>query len=214
MADAAESKLPRIGLICLESLRVLGLKALLRDGQEFRVDVLEETRAADLADLDVVVIDTHATEHLQALIEAFRRMRPQVRLLVLGSETDHAYTESVIGAGAQGYLCHASSEADLRRAVAVVRDGSMWAPRKVLARLLERARAGEASTRDARPALTRREVQVLRLLVLGHPNRDIAAALGVDEGTVKSHLGRLMRKAGVKNRTALMLRSVEGGWTS
>ena len=120
---------------------------------------------------------------------------------MLGNETDDVYTESVIGAGAQGYLCHASSEVDLRRAVAVVRDGSMWAPRKVLARLLERARAGEQRNLAEEPALTRREVQVLRLLMLGHPNRDIAAALGVDEGTVKSHLGRLMRKAGVRNRT-------------
>ena len=215
MAGEAEApRLPGIGLICLEPLRVLGLKTLLGDGQEFRVDVLEGTRAADLADLDLVLIDAHATEHLQALIEAFRRIRPQVRLLVLGSERDDSYTEGVIGAGAQGYLCHASSEADLRHAVAVVRDGSMWAPRKVLARLLERARAGAQHKTNEKPALTRREVQVLRLLVLGHPNREIAAALGVDEGTVKSHLGRLMRKAGVKNRTALMLRSVEGGWTS
>ena len=147
MTDAAGAalKLPRIGLICAEALRVLGLKTLLCDGIEFRVDVLEAIRAADLADLDLVIIDAAATDHLRALIEAFRRMRPQVRLLVLGSEAGEDYTESVIGAGAQGYLCHASTGSDLRRAVAVVRDGSMWAPRKVLARLLERAARGCAA---------------------------------------------------------------------
>ncbi len=60
--------------------------------------------------------------------------------------------------------------------------------------------------------LTRRELEVLRLLVLGHPNRQIALALGVDEGTVKAHMGRLMRKAGVDNRTALSMRAIEQQW--
>ena len=217
MNDPEGKELPRIGLVCADPLRVLGLQVLLEHAVRFRVGVLEGTRAADLADIHLVVIDATATEHLRALIEAFRRMRPQVRLLVVGSGSGDAYTEWVIEAGAQGYLPHSSSEADLQHAVAVVRDGSIWAPRKVLARLLERARLGveqRVDDAEARPELTRREVEVLRQLVLGRSNREIGALLGVDEGTVKSHLGSLMRKAGVRNRTALTMRALDAGWLS
>ena len=58
------------------------------------------------------------------------------------------------------------------------------------------------------PRFTEREGQVLRLLVAGSPNREIASALGIDEATVKAHVGRLMRKVGVTNRIALTMQAV------
>ncbi len=208
-------RLPKIGLICVDSLRILGLQTLLGHGTRFEVGVLAGTRAADLDGLDLILIDSTGTAFLEPLIHALRRIRPQARLLVLGEERDDTYTESVIGAGAQGYLCHSSSEAELQNAVAVVRDGSIWAPRKVLARLLEQARAAAAQAAPGaptQPELTRRELQVLRLLVLGRSNREIAEALSIEESTVKSHLARLMRKASVRNRTALTMRAFEACW--
>jgi DNA-binding NarL/FixJ family response regulator len=117
-----------------------------------------------------------------------------------------------VGAGAKGYLSHSANEAELQMAISVVRDGSVWAPRKVLARLLEQSMREPEIAKAVPVRLTRRELEVLRLLVLGHPNRQIALALGVDEGTVKAHMGRLMRKAGVDNRTALSMRAIEQQW--
>ena len=210
-------RLPRVGLVCVDPLRILGLQALLGNGESFEVGVLAGTRAADLEGMDLILIDATATDYLEALIEAFRRLRPQVRLLVIGNEVQDSYTESIVDAGAQGYLSHSASEADLRNAVAVVRDGSIWAPRKVLARLLERSRAGagqRAAGMVGAPSLTVRELQVLRLLILGRSNREIAGSLGVQESTVKSHLARLMRKAGTRNRTELTMRALEGLWAS
>jgi DNA-binding NarL/FixJ family response regulator len=129
---------------------------------------------------------------------------------VLGDETEPEYIERVIGAGAKGYLSHAAREGEVRMAIEVVLDGSVWAPRKVLSRLLD-STLREVAEPEVR--FTRRELEVLRLLALGHPNRQIAQALGVDEGTVKAHMGRLMRKAGVGNRTALTMRAIERQWT-
>jgi DNA-binding NarL/FixJ family response regulator len=54
-------------------------------------------------------------------------------------------------------------------------------------------------------------LEVLRLLVRGYPNRQIAAELGVDASAVKAHIGRLMRKVGVTNRTALTLQALHLG---
>jgi DNA-binding NarL/FixJ family response regulator len=87
-------------------------------------------------------------------------------------------------------------------AIDMVRDGSVWAPRRVLSRLLDSRRTALKSPATP-PHFTARERQVLNLLREGHPNREIALALGIDESTVKAHIGRLMRKVGVSNRTAL-----------
>ena len=56
--------------------------------------------------------------------------------------------------------------------------------------------------------LTPREREVVRLLVQGRPNRQIAEALGLDETTVKAHLSRLMRKLNVRNRIALSMQAL------
>ena len=203
--------LPRIGLVANDALRVLGLQTILGDGESFRVVQLAGA-AAPAPDLELIVIDATTTENPFGLIAAFRRARPNVALLVLGMEADLEAIERVIGAGARGYLSHGASEQEVRMAIDVVLDGSIWAPRKVLARLLRSSR-GEADGANLNTIrFTRREHEVLRLLVLGQPNREIAGALGVDEGTVKAHMGRLMRKAGVDNRTALSMRALERQW--
>jgi DNA-binding NarL/FixJ family response regulator len=63
----------------------------------------------------------------------------------------------------------------------------------------------QSSTTTVLPQFTARERQVLRLLRAGKSNREIAASLSIDPGTVKAHIGRLMRKVGVSNRTALTM---------
>jgi DNA-binding NarL/FixJ family response regulator len=80
----------------------------------------------------------------------------------------------------------------------------------VLANLLDAAGKSAANEGSHRaPKITEREQQVLELLASGQPNREIGRLLGIDEGTVKAHVGRLMRKVGVENRIALTMLAVE-----
>jgi DNA-binding NarL/FixJ family response regulator len=195
-------------------MRILGLRAILGDGEAFEIVLLSGGVEADMAGLDLALIDSSATPHLFELLGSFRRLRPQLRLIVLGAETDLEHVTRIIGTGAKGYLNHWASERELRTAIAVVRDGSVWAPRKALARLLESTLEEQTATTPGEVRFTKREVEVLRLLTLGQPNRQIASTLGVDEGTVKAHMGRLMRKAGVDNRTALSMRAIERQWAA
>ena len=88
-------------------------------------------------------------------------------------------------------------------AVDIVLDGSVWAPRKILAQLLEKSRTDHQQQAKPPAALTPRETDVLRLLVQGASNKEIGAELNIDAAAVKAHVGRLMRKVGVSNRTAL-----------
>jgi len=191
----------RIGVVATDPLRVLGLKAIFDESIREMVQ-LSVPGALDDANLSLVLIDAECTDHLFELMATFRQVRPQLKLIVLGNETGPEYIQRVIGAGAKGYLSLNASEAELRTAIEMVRDGSVWAPRKVLSRLLDSQRGGGLPP-GARPHFTPRERQVLDLLRSGQSNREIAACLGIDESTVKAHLGRLMRKVGVNNRIAL-----------
>jgi DNA-binding NarL/FixJ family response regulator len=202
MNEAAAKRADRVGVVATDPLRVLGLKAIFCEAMQLEIVHLSVPGALDDAHLALVLIDAECTPHLLELISTFRQVRPTLRLIVLGNETSPEYIERVIGAGAKGYLALTSTEAEIRMAIDMVRDGSVWAPRRVLSRLLDR-QGNAARNPDRPPKFTPRELQVLDLLRAGQPNRAIAIALGIDEGTVKAHIGRLMRKVGVNNRIAL-----------
>jgi len=192
----------RVGIVATDQLRVLGLKAIFSEAMQLEIVHLSIPGALDDADLCLVLIDAECTPHLFELITTFRRAHPNLNLIVLGNESSPDFIQRVIGAGAKGYLSLTAKESEIRMAVETVRDGSVWAPRKVLSRLLDSQRVA-SRPEAAIPRFTAREIQILDLLRAGQPNREIALALGIDEGTVKAHIGRLMRKVGVNNRIAL-----------
>jgi DNA-binding NarL/FixJ family response regulator len=211
----------KLGLVATDPMRILGLQTIFAEkGAESGAGADEDARVVEIVPLSVpgaldasgvslILIDAACTEHIFELLATFRRTRPHLRLIVLGLEESHEYIQRVIGAGAKGYLAHTARGSEVRMAIAIVEDGSVWAPRKVMANLvdlssLEERRDGVANE----PKFTEREVQVLKLLVDGHPNRVIAEELGIDVATVKKHVGTLMRKVGVKNRIALSVQAV------
>lgn len=174
---------------------------------------LDLEKLASAGDLAVLMLEARATDAVPEIVAKLRRERPQLRIIVVGEGLDPLVIESVIGAGAKGYLAETASEAEIRMALEVVLDGSVWAPRKVLARLLESTGSTAASTPAAgdriEDRMTARELEVLQLLKDGRSNRAIAEALGIDEATVKAHLGRMLRKTGAHNRVELTLRAIE-----
>jgi DNA-binding NarL/FixJ family response regulator len=203
----------KLGLVATDPLRILGLQTIFSEGGIKGVPVeivpLSVPGALDASGVSLILIDSACTDHIFELLAAFRRARPHLRLIVLGLEEDHEYIQRIIGAGAKGYLAHTAKGNEVRLAIEIVQDGSAWAPRKVLAKLLEVSSAEERrAVAISEPKFTKRETQVLKLLVEGHPNRVIAGELGIDLATVKKHVGALMRKVGVKNRIALSVQVV------
>jgi DNA-binding NarL/FixJ family response regulator len=192
----------RIGVVATDPLRVLGLQIIFNESLQTEIVPLSIPGALNDANLCLVLIDAECTPHLLELISTFRKVRSALNLIVLGNDISPEFIQSVIGAGAKGYLTLSAKESEIRMAIETVRDGSVWAPRKILSRLLD-AQRGSSRTAAEAPHFTARETEILTLLRAGQPNRDIARALGIDQGTVKAHIGRLMRKVGVNNRIAL-----------
>lgn len=209
MKNDQESQGPlKLGLVATDPLRILGLQTIFsEDGIKsgpVEIVLLSVPGALDASGVSLILIDAACTDHIFELLATFRRTRPHLRLIVIGLEEDHEHIERIIGAGARGYLAHTARPSEVRLAIEIVHDGSAWAPRKVLAHLLDRSSAEERRLAAIdEPKFTEREAQVLKLLVDGHPNRVIAEELGIDLVTVKKHVTTLMRKVGVKNRISL-----------
>ncbi len=149
-----------------------------------------------------------SVEELCGMVARLRRRRPGLKVIVLGGSLEAQEVQRLIGAGAKGYLRESASEGEIRMAIEVVLDGSIWAPRKVLAKLVDEG-AALASGEGAVDELSSRELEVLDLLMNGRSNREIAAALGIEPATVKAHLGRMLRKTRSRNRLEMTLRIME-----
>jgi DNA-binding NarL/FixJ family response regulator len=213
-----KSRVPlKLGLVATDPMRILGLQTIFAEkgaecgegARAVQIVPLSVPGALDASGVSLILIDAACTEHIFELLATFRRTRPHLRLIVLGLEESHEYIQRVIGAGAKGYLAHTAKGSEVRMAIEIVEDGSVWAPRKVMANLVDLSSLEERREAGAKELkFTEREVQVLRLLVDGHPNRVIAEELGIDVATVKKHVGTLMRKVGVKNRIALSVQAV------
>jgi DNA-binding NarL/FixJ family response regulator len=203
----------KLGLVATDPLRILGLQTILSEdgikGEPVEIIPVSVPGALDASGVSLILIDAACTDHIFELLATFRRTRPHLRLIVLGLEEDHQHIQRIIGAGAKGYLAHTARSSEVRLAIEIVQDGSAWAPRKVLANLLDLSSAEERRGATVNePKFTGREAEVLKLLVEGQPNRVIAEELGIDLATVKKHVGALMRKVGVKNRISLSVQVV------
>ncbi|WP_263410168.1 response regulator transcription factor [Terriglobus tenax] len=196
----------RLGLMATDPVRLAGLEAIF---EQSNIEVVPITVPGSFreSDLSILIIDSQATEHLLVLLASLTRTHPGIRIVVLGQHNDPEYIQKVIGAGARGYLAYSASERDFQMAIDAVRDGSVWAPRKVLANLISHPSGGRPSSDP--PEFTPREVQVLELLTAGRSNREIGLSLQIDESTVKAHVGRLMRKVGVANRISLTMYAMQ-----
>ena len=206
-----------IGVVAADSLRSMGLVAILEEtaGVEAAALKLEAVFAAE--GLDLVLLDMQESlETILQTIMRLRRERPALKPVVMGEPLTPDQIQAVIGSGAKGFLLRSAGVSEINMAVEIVLDGSIWAPRKVLARLVEAGTAvadGPAptavKTESVEEMVTGREREVLHLLMNGRSNREIAAAMGIEQATVKAHLGRMLRKTRAKNRVELTLRAME-----
>jgi DNA-binding NarL/FixJ family response regulator len=164
---------------------------------------------------DVVLMDIRmpaldgvaATKHLRALEEP-------LDVLVLTTFGEDEVLWGAIEAGASGFVLKDSSAEDLIAAVRAVAGGGAWFDPGVAPRLLERYRRVVApAARDAGrlDQLTEREHEVLRLMARGATNAEIGATLHVAEATVKTHVGSIFAKLGVRDRPAAIVFAYDHG---
>jgi DNA-binding NarL/FixJ family response regulator len=142
-------------------------------------------------------------------MSALKAARPEIKIIVTGPGDNDEDILRAVTAGAKGYISEEATADQFKKAIHEVHAGSVWIPRRVLAMFIERV---TTSARRLEPSnaskISEREREVLRLLVAGCSNREIASELGIIERTVKAHVAQLLRKVGVTNRIALSVHAV------
>jgi DNA-binding NarL/FixJ family response regulator len=160
-------------------------------------DGAEAIRLAQALTPDVILMDLRmpGMDGLTAITE-LARQGITARVLVLTTYDTDSYVLPAIEAGATGYLLKDAPRAELLRAVRAAAQGQAVLSPSVATRLMSRVREPETKT------LSRRELEILRLVAAGTTNRDAAAKLLISEATVKTHLLNIYAKLGVSDRAA------------
>jgi DNA-binding NarL/FixJ family response regulator len=188
-----------------------GLREMLDSAGD--IDVIAEastgTEAVRLAGRllpDVVLMDLRMPDlDGVAATAEIRRRHPTVHVLVVTTYDTDADIYAAIDAGATGYLLKDARRDDLYTAVRAAARGETTLAPKVASRVLDQIRGVDPT------ALTRREIEVLRLVAAGCRNRDIARTLHIGEATVKSHLQHIFDKLGVDDRAHAVTVAIERG---
>ncbi|HWE85561.1 MAG TPA: response regulator transcription factor [Terracidiphilus sp.] len=204
----------RIGVLAGEPIRLEGLTMVFREDPvpgrpklTPMVGTLHELVANPA--VDYLVIDLNSTARSFELLDEVRRARPGLKQIVIGPKNDDELVLKAVIAGARAYLDSDAGPETVRQAIDIVVSGSIWAPRRLLSRLIDRLLGvPQNNAPGTGPLLTDREREVLKLILRAKSNREIASQLGIEERTVKAHVGRLMRKLGADNRIELSMRAI------
>lgn len=195
-----------------------GLRAFLalQDGFEIvgeAADGDEALAQADRLHPDVILMDLVMPNRdgVSAMRE-LRRTAPHSRVIVLTSFLEDERLLPALEAGAAGYLLKNSQPAELARAIRAAQAGEAIIDPTAAARLVRAiSEQREKPGGNGLDELTAREREVLELIARGRSNKRIALELGISEKTVKTHVGHVLAKLGVADRTQAAVLAVREG---
>jgi two-component system response regulator NreC len=208
LSEAVNDRGRKISIVLADDHRVVraGLRMLLDSEPDFEVvaeagDVTESMRKVSAFHPDVLILDLNmpGEPSLQA-IPRIRSSEPQTQIVVLTMQNDPAFARDALRAGALGYVLKEAADGELVQAVRQAAEGVTYLNPMLGARL-----AAEPAERTAAPdMLSAREVEVLRLIALGHTNGEIASRLFLSVRTIESHRAHIQRKTGRMTRADLV----------
>lgn len=152
---------------------------------------------------DVALLDVRmpVMSGIQAAL-AIRAEFPKARLIALSTFSGEEDIRRALQAGAQSYLTKDVLHDELLKAIRAVHSGQRYLPEPVAAAL---------AAQVPRPELSVRELEVLKLIVQGSSNKQIAGALNIAEYTVKNHVKSILGKLGVEDRTQATTAAIQRG---
>jgi DNA-binding NarL/FixJ family response regulator len=210
----------RVCIVEDQTLVRQGFRSLLELTQDMKVvaeahDGEEALQVIPKAKPDVVLLDVQLPKYNG--IEVLRKLKESNQLpptLILTTFDDDKVVLEGIRAGARGFLLKDVTLKRLTEAIRTLKAGGTLIKPAITERVLrglEQARPDFPSLNPPDP-LTERETEVLRLMVAGHSNREIADAFAMSEGTVKNHVSSILSKLGVRDRTRAVLKALELGF--
>jgi DNA-binding NarL/FixJ family response regulator len=193
-----------------------GLRAILQAYDDIEVvaeagDGITAVAGAREHDPDVVLMDIRMPR-LDG-IQATQQL-PGQRIIILTTFNLDQYILDALRAGASGFLLKDAPPRDLAHAIRVVAAGDALLSPAVTRRLVDQLAAGPAPAKpppDRMSTLTERELEIFKLVARGLSNAEIARDLFITEGTVKSHVSRMLAKLGLRDRVQAAILAYETG---
>ncbi len=175
------------------------------DGRE-AIELARETSP------DVVLLDVEMpVMGAQAALKQLLKLSPPPKVVIVTVFADRRLVRELLGLGASAFLAKSASSRDLLAAVRSVAHVPLGTPATVTVTV---PREEYDAEEPAENTLSRREVQILRLVARGAGNREVADSLHLSESTVKRHLSNVYDKLGVNTRGEAVSRAVSEGWIS
>jgi len=195
-----------------------GARHLLQQLGEEGIEVLEAATCQEAIahadrheDIDLALLDLHmpGVVGVECVVH-FQAAHPDVPVVVLSGSESRPNVQAVLDVGALGYIPKSSSSQVMLSAIRLVLSGGIYLPPLVMDHELAVTEAlpvpQAATPRGLTPCcLTERQMDVLKLLAAGKPNKLIARELGLGEGTIKVHLAGIFRTLEVNNRTEAVM---------
>jgi two-component system response regulator NreC len=155
---------------------------------------------------DVLVLDLNMPgESSLEAIPALRTESPDTQIVVLTMQEEPAFARRALGAGALGYVLKESADDELVHAVRAAAAGETYLTPRLGAKLASEPPAGRPDD------LSRREVEVLRLIALGHTNAEIAEQLFLSVRTIETHRAHIQQKLSLATRAELVRYALDRG---
>jgi RNA polymerase sigma factor (sigma-70 family) len=210
----------RVLIVDDDHLMRAGLRGVLSNDEQIEVvgeaadgrDAIYRTRLLnpDVVLMDVRMPDLDGISATRELLAAF----PEVRVVILTTFEQDDYIFGALSAGASGFLLKRTAPEELLAAVHTIAAGDSLLSPSVTSRVIERMAgqpAPDESVDSRLEELTPREREVLELVARGLSNGEIAAALVIEESTVKTHVKRVLAKLGARDRVQAVIFAYESG---
>jgi two-component system response regulator NreC len=215
MSDEPAVEAPPIKIVLADDHAVVrsGLRMLLESEPDFHVvaeagDVPSAVRYVRAHRPGVLILDLNMPgEPSLPAIQTVQEVSPDTRVVVLTMQSDPAFAREALRGGAVGYVLKEAADAELVEAVRLAAQGRTYLHPELGAKLAAEPPAPEGPPDD----LTEREVEVLRLIALGHTNNEIAGQLYLSVRTVESHRAHIQQKLRLSTRAELVRYALDKG---
>lgn len=195
-----------------------GLRRILEDNQFTVVESYSSscdlTKSKEMTSPDIAIIDIGDVPEVADEIELCQRALPDTKIVVLSNDFDFDMMFEAFKAGVDAYIVKRIDCAALIGSLKLVHLGEKVMPSELVngfpARWTGRV-LPSMPEREAISLLSEREIETLRYLILGSPNKVIAGHLDISEATVKVHVKAILRKLGAQNRTQAAIWAVNNG---
>ncbi len=201
----------RQGLAMLLNELYPGAVILEAASSSMAMNAVEENADIALILLDLKLEDGTGFE----ILERLTRTLPDTSVVVVSASEDSRDITRSYKAGARGYIVKSSTSEVLRHALPLIMSGETYIPSHAMSLVTGGGTAAETAQPQPQatsvPTLTPRQHEILILMAHGMQNKDIAAELGMLEGTVKVHVKSILQKLGVNNRTHAVVTGIRLG---